>query len=205
LRRGRPPGGYWPEFRNREAELWHPLLTIARVCGPDTERRALEAARSMSRAKQSIQADERHIAQGRELVEVLRGMDCQRFRPADVLKSLEESETWAEPLAEKRDERAKAALVGQYLRRFRLRSHSRCRTGSTYDRVETMDVIGRHIPPTQVEATATSATSATDYANTATSDVANATSRMVSGSSSKHAPCGSVAEVAEKPRPKEEL
>jgi hypothetical protein len=204
LRCARPPGGYWPEFRNREAELWHPLLTIARVCGPDTERRALEAARAMSRAKQSIQADERHIAQGRELVEVLQGMDCKRFRPADVLRSLEESETWAGPLAEKREDRAKAALVGQYLRRFRLRSHSRSRTGSTYDRLETIDVIGRHIPPTQVETTATSTTSATDYADTTTSGVTDATSRALGGSSSKHAR-GSVAEVAEKPRPKEEL
>ena len=26
LRRERPLGGYWPEFRNREAEIWHPCL-----------------------------------------------------------------------------------------------------------------------------------------------------------------------------------
>lgn len=170
LRRGRRPGGYWPEFRNREAEFWHPLLTIARVCGPEIERRALDAARAMSWAKQQIQADERQIAQGRELVEVLGGMNGQKFRPAELVSLLEESEAWAEALGEKRDQRTKAAAIGRYLRQFRMSSRGRSRTGSTYDHLETIEVVSRHLPNTPIEMSpekhATPVTPATDPART---------------------------------------
>ena len=165
----RPPGGYWPEFRNREAELWHPLLTIARVCGPMIELRALEAARAMSRAKQVIQADERQIAQGRELIEVLSGMTCQVFRPFDLVELLQESEIWAEVFGEKKDARTKAAIIGRYISRFRITNHGRSRRGTIYDRVKTIEVVSQHIPAILIEKrpekSATSVTPATDLAN----------------------------------------
>ncbi|MFZ0641088.1 MAG: DUF3854 domain-containing protein [Candidatus Acidiferrales bacterium] len=179
LKRRRPTGGYWPEFRNREAELWHPLLTIARACGPEIELRALQAARAMSRAKQVIQADERQIAQGRELIEVLRGMSCQLFRPAELVGPLEESETWAEVLWEKKDARIKAAIIGRYISRFRICSRGRSRTGSFYDRLNTIDVISQHMPRILLETPPNkSATSVTPAKDPATSEGYGVTDRL---------------------------
>lgn len=226
LRRNRPLGGYWSEFRNREAELWHPLLTIARVCGPDVEARALKAARALSRAKQLIQADERQNAQGRELVEVLELMECVRFRPVELVSRLQVSEAWAETLAEKKDERAKAATIGRFLNGFRIRSHRRSRTGSTYDRLETIEVVGRHVPTILPETPATTATPATNPEEPAGSDVANRSaapqrdlqqysttvpgladgnSELLHESDSNPGSCGSVTDVADNPGTQEEL
>ena len=158
----RPPGGYWPEFRNREAEIWHPLLTIARACGPEIEKRALEAARILTKAKQSIQADERRVAQARELVDVLCVMDCEIFRPADLVELLETAEAWSEVLSKKEGPRLKAAAIGRYLIGFRIPSRERQRSGSIYNRLETLEIIGRHVPLLHLEKSATGATGATD-------------------------------------------
>jgi Domain of unknown function (DUF3854)/Protein of unknown function (DUF3631) len=158
----RPPGGYWPEFRNREAEIWHPLLTIAKACGQEIEKRALEAARVLTKAKQSIQADERRIAQARELVEVLGGMDSEIFRPADLVEHLETTEAWGEALSKKEGSRLKAAAIGRYLTSFRISSRDRQRSGSTYNRLETLEIIGRHVPILDPEKSAMSATDFTD-------------------------------------------
>lgn len=207
-----------------------PLLTLARVFGPEIERRALEASRAMSLAKRLIQADERQIAQGRELVEVLRGMGCQTFRPAELVASLEECEKRCEVLSEKKDQKAKAASIGRYLSGFRIPSRDRTRTGSTYDQIETAEVIGRHIPRTQPEKTATPATSATDPAKTRGSVVANHQTDLQQDSAEgpvptcsvaysvadqpigvprehagKHKPCGSVPDVADNSGTEEEL
>ena len=172
LMRGRPAGGYWPEFRNREAELWHPLLIIARACGSGTERRALEAARILAKAKQSIQADERRVAQAAELVDVLRGMNCETFRPADLVEHLELAETWGEVLSKKEGPRLKAAAIGRYLASFRIPSRDRQRSGSTYDRLETLEIIARHTPFPHPEKSATGATGATGPVKMQVPDVA---------------------------------
>jgi hypothetical protein len=165
LVRERPSGGYWPEFRNREAEIWHPLLTIARACGPDIERRALEAARTLSKTKQSIQADERRVAQAIELVSVLDDMNCETFRPADLVEPLEAAEAWGEALSKKDGARLKASAIGRYLSSFRISSRDRKRTGSTYNRLETLEIVTRHIPPPDPGKSATGATGATGAAN----------------------------------------
>jgi hypothetical protein len=162
LVRERPPGGYWLEFRNREAEIWHPLLTIARACGPEIEKRALETARILTKAKQSIQADERRVAQASELADVLRGMACETFRPADLVEPLETAEAWGEVLSKKEGPRLKAAAIGRYLSSFRIPSRDRQRSGSTYNRTETLEIIGRHVPLPHPEKSALCATGVTD-------------------------------------------
>jgi hypothetical protein len=173
LRRNRPAGGYWPEFRNREAELWHPLLNIARICGPEVEERALLAVRVLTRSKQVIQAGEYRTALAWELIEVLEVLSLQRFRPLDLLEHLAESEAWSEALAEKKNEKTKAAAIGRFLTGFRLPSYTRSRTGSTYDRAEAIRVIGSHIPRAGSQTSSTSATPATNPLDPITSQVAD--------------------------------
>jgi hypothetical protein len=212
LVRERPPGGYWPEFRNREAEIWHPLLTIARACGPDVEKRALEAARILAKAKQSIQADERRIAQAGELADALRGMDCETFRPADLVESLETAETWGEVLSKKKEPRLKAAAIGRYLASFRIPSRDRQRSGSTYDRLETLEIVGRHIPLPHPEKSATGAAGAADPIKMGVLPVAPEGDGVPHKKARKQGLCGTVALVAPaqrcakpQPRPEEEL
>jgi hypothetical protein len=196
----RPPGGYWPEFRNREAEIWHPMLTIARACGPEIEKRALEAARFLTKAKQSIQADERRVAQAGELVDVLRGMDCETFRPADLVELLETAEAWSEVLSKKEGPRLKASAIGRYLTGFRIPSRERQRSGSIYNRLETLEIIGRHVQLLHPEKGATGAAVATDPIKTRIvevspefGEVASKTNDVTSQSPCKQGPCGTVA------------
>jgi len=173
LRKNRPAGGYWPEFRNREAELWHPLLSIARTYGPKAEESALLAAHVLNQSKQVIQAGEHRTAQAWELIEVLEALATQRFRPIDLLERLAESEAWGEALAEKKNEKAKAAAIGRFLGGFRLPSYTRSRAGSTYDRAEAIRVIGGHIPRTMSQVSSTPATSATNPVELLASSVAD--------------------------------
>ena len=212
LVRERPLGGYWPEFRNREAEIWHPLLTIARACGPEVERRALEAARILAKAKQSIQADERPVAQAGELADVLRGMDCETFRPSDLVEPLETAEAWGEVLSRKEGPRLKAAAIGRYLASFRIPYRDRQRSGSTYNRLETLEIVGRHTPPPHPEKSATSATGATAPIEIRVLEVAPEGDGVPHKNARKQALCGTVAlvapatgAVAAKSRPEEEL
>jgi len=43
-----PDQGYWTQLRDREAELWGPLLMHARFIGPELEARLLATALSFS-------------------------------------------------------------------------------------------------------------------------------------------------------------
>jgi hypothetical protein len=100
IKASRPKGGHWPQFANRERQLWTPLLTIARVCGCEVEQRALAAAEAMAGYKAVVQADDPRVAKTIALADVLGMVEVQRFSPSD-LEPLLETEAWGEALAEK--------------------------------------------------------------------------------------------------------
>ena len=75
-----PDAGYWPQLQDREAELWGPLLSHARLIGPDCEARLLAVASRFSRGKLQIQAQDHNVALGVELLEALRAAYRPTFR-----------------------------------------------------------------------------------------------------------------------------
>ena len=152
-----PDEGYWPALADREAELWEPLLLHARLAGPELEARALGAAIALSARKQQIQADDQRFALAGELLDALMRWGQEQFAPGDLVKMLDEAEHWGANLAEKHDEKRKAAAIGQFIRTLRLVSRKRTRTGTQYTTAEAIEKLQALAP----EKTATSATSAT--------------------------------------------
>jgi len=177
VKANRPKGGHWPQFSNRERQLWTPLLSIARVCGPEAERRAVAAAELLAGRKAQAQADNPRAAKVVALAEVLAELKAEKFSPKDLVKALAETEAWGESLAEKhrKDNTGKAAanLVGHFLRDFRLESRERQRAGTLYSTAEALAKAEQHMPHTP-QTTATSATSATRSMNTRGFGVADA-------------------------------
>jgi hypothetical protein len=116
-----PDEGYWPELRDREAELWGPLLLHAKLIGPPWEARLLSAAMGFSGAKLDIQAQDYNVALTNELLEAVEQVAGDSFVPLDLIPNLE-GEAWGEKFSKCQDDRAKAAKVGKFLGRFRLAS-----------------------------------------------------------------------------------
>ena len=186
IKASRPKGGHWPQFTNRERQLWTPLLTIARVCGSEVEQRALTAAAAMAGYKAAAQADDPSVAKTIALAEVLETVESQRFSPGDLVNALSETEAWGEALAEKKrkDDTGKAAasFVGQFLRQFRLQSRDRQRNGTTYKTAEAFAKARQHMPIAPQES-ATSAASATQAMKMGISGVADVLSQSATGRS----------------------
>ncbi|MGH7194952.1 MAG: hypothetical protein ACREJM_15675, partial [Candidatus Saccharimonadales bacterium] len=131
-----------------------PLLHHARLAGPGTEARALEAAVALSGRKQQIQLEDHRFALAAELLEALMGLERDSFAPGDLVKALEDAEIWGAKLAEKHEAKAKAAAVGQFIRTLRLSTRERKRTGTQYGTAEAIEKL-RTLSPRK---TATSAT-----------------------------------------------
>lgn len=141
-----PETSYWADLSDREAELWTPLLTIARIAGPIFESRALELAQAFSRTKAEQQAEEREAALTQEVFEVLLTWHEELFAPGDLVKSLEEDDTWGEILAGKKNEKEKAAAVGRFFRRFRPESRKRSHGKTRYERTQVLEKLAPYIP-----------------------------------------------------------
>lgn len=186
IKAGRPKGGHWPQFANRERQLWAPLLTIARVCGREVEEGALEAAEAMAKTKAVVQADDPRVAKTIALAEVLGTFAEKRFLPGELVSALSETEAWGEALAEKQRKdntgKAAASLVGHFLRQFRLQSRDRERNGTTYETAEALAKVRQHMPIAP-QKSATSAASATQPMKMGSSGVADAPSQSATGRS----------------------
>jgi hypothetical protein len=141
---GEPDCGYWPQLRNREAELWGPLLTHARLAGPEIEAEAARVAMGLSRAKAEVQAMDRNMILATELLDVLRSVRSSgqaKFSPGDLVDSLGKTEGWGEILEPKHSEKERAAVVGRFLYRFRLDSRARSHGHTSYATEEALEKI----------------------------------------------------------------
>jgi hypothetical protein len=186
IKASRPKGGHWPQFANRERQLWTPLLTIARVCGCEVEQLALAAAEAMAKAKAVVQADDPRVAKTIALAELLGTWREKRFSPGDLVSALSETESWGESLAEKQRKdntgKAAASLVGHFLRQFRLQSRDRERNGTTYETAEALAKARQHMPIAP-QKSATSEASATQPMKMGSSGVADDLSQSTTGRS----------------------
>jgi hypothetical protein len=140
-----PDEGYWPQLRDRELELWGPLLIHARLIGPQCEGRLSAAALSFSRAKLEIEAQDRDVALTIELLHAVEQGVSERFAPAELVPVLV-GDGWGEKFSRCRDDRAKAATVGRFFGRFRLSSRQHSREGTSYLRQEAIEKLTAHIP-----------------------------------------------------------
>jgi hypothetical protein len=127
-----PDEGYWPQLRDRESELWGPLLTHARLIGPELESRLFNVALRFSAGKQQIEAQDRNVALTVELLGVLEALSRPRFAAGDLPPLLAEKDSWGENLSGCHHDRAKAAKIGRFLGRFRLSSREHTHRGTTY-------------------------------------------------------------------------
>jgi hypothetical protein len=153
-----PDAGYWPQLQDREAELWGPLLTHARLIGPDCEARLLEVASRFSRGKLQIQAQDHNVALIVELLEALGQLSGPRFVPGDLVTLLSEQDGWGERMSSCRDDRARAAAIGRFLARFRLSSREHTKKGTSYIVKEAIAKLSAHVP----DRSFTAVTSVTD-------------------------------------------
>lgn len=169
-----PDGGYWPALADREAELWEPLLYHARLAGPEVEERALAAAVAFSARKQEIQSEDHRFALAAELLDALIEREEVMFAPGDLVPALEGGETWGARLADKHETKSKAAAVGQFICTLRLPTRHRTRTGTQYRTAEAIERL-RTLSPGK---TATSATVATEPAESMVSGAADAQSGL---------------------------
>jgi hypothetical protein len=173
-----PDEGYWPELSGREAEVLGPLLLHAKLAGPEVERRALSVALELSRKKVQIAlSEDRNLSLAQELLEVLGEMECGTFSPGELVALLDPKEEWGEKLARAKTEKAKVCSVGGFLTRYRLNSRKRTKTGTAYDRIEALGVIGRQTP----EINAANATNATETVNMRSPEVASAKVKHATG------------------------
>ncbi|MFY9582912.1 MAG: DUF3854 domain-containing protein [Candidatus Acidiferrales bacterium] len=144
-----PDDGYWPQISGREEEVWGPLLTHARLAGPDIERRAVKAALEYSGQKAKIAiTEDRIFALAQEALEILRYRQGEVFCPRELVQSLAEKEIWGEHLAERKSDKARVTAVGTFFSQFRPASRRHTTAGTEYGRLEVMAVLERHMPET---------------------------------------------------------
>lgn len=148
-----PDQGYWPGIIDREAELWGPLLTHARLIGVAAEARLLKVVQRFSQAKDEIEAQDAHNAKAIALLDALKKLTGDTFSPAHLVEDLSQTDAWSSTFAkakgndDKTRERTKAVSVGFVLRRFRLRPQKKSSSGSSvYSLTEAINVIGSHVP-----------------------------------------------------------
>lgn len=147
-----PDCGYWPSITDREAELWGPLLTHARLAGADAEARLLVVVDKFSEEKAEIKSADWKIAQTIALLDAIFQHPEATFTPSELVPTLLRYEAWGRPLAEAkgRDDEsvrvAQAAKVGYFLRKFRLRGKKNSSGNKAYEREAAIAVLSDHVP-----------------------------------------------------------
>jgi hypothetical protein len=113
----------------------------------------LAACDALTRQKADIQSEDYHRALAGELYEALLGHEGERFSPGDLLGFLNLAENWGAKLAKYKedDSKSKAAAIGRFLKKFRLKSYERGRIGacskaSSYLRSEALSVLSSVTP-----------------------------------------------------------
>jgi hypothetical protein len=146
-----PDQGNWPDIRDREAEIWEPLLFHARIAGQAMEAQLLDVVGKFSRQKAAIQEDDWQVARVLALLEAVSRHTQQTFTPADLVEELNKSEAWAKTFANYKagddGKKAKAAAIGRVLTKFRLESRKPTRLGITYSTLEVLSKLSAHVPP----------------------------------------------------------
>jgi hypothetical protein len=154
LYQAEPDDGYWPEISGREAEVWGPLISHARLAGPHIEKRAVEAALRYSGQKTDLAISEDWVlTRAQEALEVLRSLSADTFYPKEIVQPLSEKEDWGAYLADRKNDKAQVTAVGAFLRQFRITSRQHTDSGTAYRRLEVIAALERHIPerPSQME------------------------------------------------------
>jgi hypothetical protein len=147
-----PDCGYWPSISDRESELWGPLMSHARLAGPEAETKLLAVVNKFSEEKADIKSADSKIAQTIAMLDAILEHPGSTFTPGDLVASLAQSEAWARTLSEVkgRDEDsvriAKAAKVGYFLRKFRLQGKKNTTGHMAYDRQAAIICLSAHVP-----------------------------------------------------------
>lgn len=147
-----PDSGYWPSIADREAELWGPLLIHARLAGPDSEAKLLAVVDKFSEEKAEIKSADWTIAQTIAMLDAISRHPDSTFTPGDVLPILAQSEAWSRTLAEAkgRDDDSirvsRAAKIGYFLRRFRLRGKKNSSGHMAYETKVAIACLYAHLP-----------------------------------------------------------
>ncbi|MGA3317166.1 MAG: DUF3854 domain-containing protein [Candidatus Korobacteraceae bacterium] len=142
-----PDETYWPQLSGRESEIWGPLLTHARLAGPQVEMRALTVALEFSTGKAEIAVvEDHHLALAQEALEVLNMLEGEKFLSRELMEGLAGREAWGEHLAGLKSEKAKESAVGRFFRAFRLQSRKHTASGTGYSRLEAIEALCRHLP-----------------------------------------------------------
>lgn len=140
-----PAEGYWPELLNREAEIWTPLLTNARLIGAHLEEELRRIALTFSRYKQQGQSEESSVALSRELLQVLQDyVDTKEFQPSGIVQHLRDLPTWGAEL-ETSQGKAASMKVAKFIKKYGVhRKHDS--TGSVYPTNILMEKLKAHLP-----------------------------------------------------------
>ncbi len=147
-----PDCGYWPSVTDREAELWGPLLSHARLVGPDFEARLLAVVDKFSEEKAEIKSADSKIAKTIALVDAISNHPNTTFTPGDLVPILAQSEAWGRTLADVkgRDDGAvrvsQAAKIGYFLRKFRLRGKKNGAGQMAYESETAIACLSAHAP-----------------------------------------------------------
>lgn len=147
-----PDESYWPQFRDREAELFTPLLIAAKLAGDPIENKMVQVASKCSSRKQKIAIDETpDLAAIEELALVAGNLaeDQERMQTAELVEPLRNCEGyWAKRLkGGEENKRSDASAIGSFLKRFRERLGKKTRTehGTTYDAEELLHVLSQEL------------------------------------------------------------
>jgi hypothetical protein len=147
-----PDQGYWPTVKDREAELYGPLLIHAKLIGAEAEQRLLAVVENFTAAKSKIKAEDWEIAKAVAMLEVLEGLEGDTtFTPGDLVDGLAEYEVWSLAFGkvkgadEKTRHKGMAAKIGYFLKSFRLQGDGSSGV-KKYDLRAAIDVIRAHVP-----------------------------------------------------------
>ena len=147
-----PDCGYWPSITDREAELWGPLLTHAKLAGPDAEAKLLAVVHKFNEDKAEIKSTDWKIAQTIALLDSIVQHPDTTFTPSELVPTLIRSEAWGRTLAEAkgRDDESvrvsRAAKIGYFLHKFRLRGKKNGSGNSAYEREAAIACLSAHVP-----------------------------------------------------------
>jgi hypothetical protein len=144
-----PDTTYWPALSGRESEIWGPLLTHARLAGPEIEMRALEMALRFSGRKAEIAVvEDLNLGLAAEALEVLEALEGNSFLPSALFRDLSGKEIWGERLEDRKSDKAKVSTIGRFFKQFRLQGRHTA-AGTQYGRGEAIDALRRHVPGAQ--------------------------------------------------------
>lgn len=139
-----PDEGYWPEFENREADLWGVLLIHSRLCG--VEDRFLKIAREYSRGKLNLKGtNDTRVLRAIELKEVLEERSEIEIQPSEIMYDLTLRELWGDDLSNMKSDKSRSRSIGVFMTSFH-GPPSRKGGGSFYKRERLIKSIEDHIP-----------------------------------------------------------